>query len=100
MPPAVVRALPAGSLTENDPLGAIVTAPSDDAVVVNVNVEPAPVIVTAEPFVTVKSAAVRVAASSTSLAEKLNRIAASLAGSTWSAAWASVTVGAVASYVT
>ncbi len=100
MPLAVVRALPAISLTENDSLGAIATAPSAVAVVVNVNVVPEPVTVTAEPFVTVKSDGVTVAASSASLAVSVNWMDSALVESAWPTACWSDTVGAVASNVT
>ena len=73
-PTAVVVALPAGSLTENVPLGAIVTAPCALAVTVIVNVVPEPPTVRPVPLVTVKSAAVTVVASSDSLAVSVNWI--------------------------
>ncbi len=100
MPPALVCAFPAESLTENVPLGTSVTSPSAVAVTVTVYVEPEPDTVTAVPFVAVKSDAVTVAALSASLLVSVKAIEATFAGSAWPAACASVTVGAVASYVT
>ncbi len=64
------------------------------------NVVPEPVIVTADPPVTVKSLAATVAASRVSLEVSMKAIDAAFAGSAWPVACSRVSVGAAVSYVT
>ena len=78
-------------------LGTIVTAPLAVAVVVSVHVVPEPVTVTAEPLVTVKSAAAIVVPSSASFEVSVNCTVAPFVGSAWPAAWTRVSVGVVES---